>query len=85
MQLCNEQNTESCIVQLEYKFSNVYVLTICRAPTGHFKIFVKKLENINYLHKTEAGSVVCGETNTHYLAESYHKQCLNSIQTSFNL
>jgi hypothetical protein len=34
---CNEQDIECCVVQLESKFSNIYVLAVYRAPTGDFE------------------------------------------------
>jgi hypothetical protein len=85
---CNKQDIECRVVQLESKFSNIYFLAIClyRAPTGDFRISLKKEENIlNYLYKPEAGFVICGDINIDYLTETYHKQCLNSVLTFFNL
>jgi hypothetical protein len=67
------------------KLSNIYVLAIYRAPKGDFEMFLNKLENMNYLYKTKAEFVIYGDINIDYRAESYHKQCLNPILTSFNL
>jgi hypothetical protein len=36
---CNEQDIECCVVQLESKFSDIYVLAVYRAPTGDFETF----------------------------------------------
>jgi exonuclease III len=83
---CNEQDIECCVVQLESKFSNIYVLAVYRAPRGDFETFLNKLENIlNYLYKQKAEFVICGDINIDYLAESYHKQCLTSVLILFNL
>jgi exonuclease III len=72
MQHCNEQDTECCVVQLESKFSTIYVLAIYRFRTGDFNLFLKKLENItNYLYKPKAELVICGDININYLTESY--------------
>jgi hypothetical protein len=82
----DEQETECRVVQLESKFSSMYVLVIHRAPTGDLKLFLTKLESIiNYLYKHRSDFVFCGYININYLTESYHKQCLNSLLTSFNL
>jgi hypothetical protein len=43
---CNEQDIECCVVQLESKHSNMYVLAIYRAPTGDLDLFLNKLESI---------------------------------------
>jgi len=69
------------------KFSNTYVLAIYRAPTGDYELFLNKLESIlNYLYIPKAEFVICGgDIDINYLTESYHKQCLNSILTSFIL
>jgi exonuclease III len=73
MHHCNEQDIECCVVQLESKFSNIYVLAVYRAPTGDSETFLNKLENIlNYLYKLKAEFVICGDINIDYLAESYH-------------
>jgi exonuclease III len=83
---CNEQDIECCVVQLESKYSNIYVLAIYRAPTDDFDLFLKKLESIiDYLYKPTTEFVICGDININYLTESYHKQCLNSLLASFNL
>jgi hypothetical protein len=66
--------TECCFVQLEFKHSNIYVLAIYSAPTGDFDLFLNKLESvIDYLYKPTAEFVICGDINTKYLTESYHK------------
>jgi exonuclease III len=89
MNHCNEQDIECCVVQLESKFSNMYVLAIYsqyRAPTGDFELFLNKLESItNYLYKPKAEFVICGDININYLTESYHVECLKSVLTCFNL
>jgi exonuclease III len=83
---CNEQDIECCVVQFEYKHSNIYVLAIYRVPTGNFDLFLNTLESIiDYLYKLTAEFVICGNININYLTESYHKQCLNSLLAPFNL
>jgi exonuclease III len=75
---CNEQDIECCVVQLESKHSNIYVLAMYKVPTGDFNLFLNKLESIiDYLYKSTAEFVICGDININYLTESYHKQCLN--------
>jgi hypothetical protein len=87
MHHCNEQHIECCSVQLESEFSSTYVLAIYRAPTGDYELFLNKLERIlNYLYKPKAEFIIgSGDININYLTESYNKQCLNSLLTSFNL
>jgi exonuclease III len=86
MNHCNEQDIECCVVQLESKFSNISVIAVYRAPSGDFELFLNKLKSIiNYLYKPKAEFAICGDINIKYLTESYHKQCLNFLLTSFNL
>jgi hypothetical protein len=40
MLLCVEQGIELCVIQLESKFFNIYVLAIYRAPIGDFEQFL---------------------------------------------
>jgi hypothetical protein len=55
-------------------------------PTGDFELFLNKLESIiNYIYEPKAEFVTCDDININYLTESYHKQCLNSLPTYFNL
>jgi exonuclease III len=83
---CNEQDIECCVVQLESKHSNIYILAMYRAPTGDFDLSLNKLESIlDYLYKPTAELVICGDININYLTESYHKQCLNSLLAACNL
>jgi hypothetical protein len=81
-----EQDIECCAIQLEYKFSNIYVLAIYRALTGDFEQFISKLDCIiHYIYKPRAGFMICGDVNTDFLTKGHHKQCLVSLLTSFNL
>jgi len=53
---------ECCDVQLESKFSSIYILATDRAPTGDFELFLNKLEGIlNYLYKPKADFIICGD------------------------
>jgi hypothetical protein len=70
MHHCNQQDMESCDVQLESKFSIIYVV----APPGDFELFLNKLESIsNYLYKPKAEFVICGDINVNYVIKIYHK------------
>jgi hypothetical protein len=81
-----EQDTECCAIQLESKFSNIYILTTYRVLTGDFKQFISKLDCIiHYLYKPRAEFIISGDVNTDFLTESHHKQRLVSLLTSFNL
>jgi hypothetical protein len=72
MHLCMEQDIECCAIQLESKFSNIYVLTMYRAPTGDFEQFLSKLDYIiNYFYKPKAEFIIYGDINTDFFTESH--------------
>jgi hypothetical protein len=60
-------------VQLEYEFSNIHVLSIYRALTGDFELFIYRSENMNYFYAIKPEFVMSGDINTDHLTESYHK------------
>jgi endonuclease/exonuclease/phosphatase family metal-dependent hydrolase len=83
---CREKDQEICLVKLETEASKLIVLSICRAPTGDFNQFVKKLdETLKYLYKPKTEFLICGDINTDYLLESNRKKCLSSLLTTYNL
>ena len=65
---------------------NICILTIYRATSGNFTLFLDKLELIlNLLHSNNTQLTICGDTNVNYLVESNKKTLLDSLLASYNL
>jgi hypothetical protein len=61
-------------------------VTVYKAPTGNFEIFLNKLDIIlKTLHKTDAKVIVCGDINIDYLSDSEKKRQLDAVLLSYNL
>ena len=61
-------------------------MTIYRAPTGNFEVFLNRLDNIlKTLYKADSKLIVCGDTNIDYLSHSEKKRQLDTVLLSYNL
>jgi len=83
---CKEQDIEVCALNLELIPSNIKIMTIYRALTGNFEIFLKKLDTIlSTLYKTDLKLIICGDININYLVDSEKKKQLDAVLLSYNL
>jgi hypothetical protein len=83
---CKEQDIEVCALNLELIPSNIKIMTIYRAPSGNFEIFLNKLDTIlSTLYKTDLKLVICGDININYLVDSERKRQLDAMLLSYNL
>jgi hypothetical protein len=48
--------------------SDIHVLSVYRAPRGNFERFLNKLENINYLYKSQPKFVISGDIKSDQLS-----------------
>jgi len=71
---------------LQLSYLNIHILSIYRALTGDFKLFLNQLDTLlKSLYKTDIEFIVCGDMNTDYLIDSYNKKQLNTTLLSYNL
>ena len=83
---CKEQDIEVCALNLELIPSNIKIMTIYRALTGNFEIFLKKLDTIlSTLYKTDLKLIICGDISINYLVDSEKKKKLDAVLLSYNL
>jgi len=65
---------------------NICILSIYRAPSGNFTLFLNKLEVIlNLLHNNNTQLIICGDININYLIENNKKNPLYFLLASYNL
>jgi len=43
---CKEQDIEICMLKLTSISHNILIIAVCRAPTGNFNMFLKRLDEI---------------------------------------
>jgi len=71
---------------LQLTYLNIHILSIYRALTGDFKLFLNQLDTLlESLYKTNMNFIVCGDRNTDYLIDSYNKKQLDIMLLSYNL
>jgi exonuclease III len=65
----------------------VIIINIYRSPTGNFKHFLNKPENIlNSLHRNKNEMmIICGDINVNYLVTSHRRQQLDMLLSTYNL
>ena len=63
-QHCIDQDIEICAVKLPFGATNICVLTLYRAPSGNFDIFLLKLDSIlQSLYSPNLHFIICGDKN----------------------
>jgi len=43
---CRDQDIEVCALNLELTYSKLRIMTVYRAPTGNFEVFINRLDSI---------------------------------------
>ena len=84
----HEQDIEAGAVKLSVNSLNICILSIYRAPSGNFALFLDKLEMIlNLLHNNNKQLIICGDININSLVENKKKKnpLLDSLLASYNL
>jgi hypothetical protein len=62
---------------LQLTYLNMCILSIYRAPTGNFKLFLNQLDTLlKSLYKTNINFIVYGDMNTDYLIDRYIKKII---------
>jgi exonuclease III len=81
-----ELDIELCAIKLNLLSVNVIIISIYRLPTGNFKHYLNKLENIlNSLHRNKTEIIICGDINVTYLVTSHGRQQLDMVLSTYNL
>ena len=70
----HERDIEVGAVKIFVNSANICILSIYRAPSGNFALFLDKLEVIlNLLHRNNTQLIICGDLNINYLFENNKK------------
>jgi hypothetical protein len=83
---CNDQNIEVCVLKLKSAFFNACIMTVYRAPTGNFNLFLIRLDDIiKTLYKVDLKLIICGDINIDYLTDNDKKRQLDAVFLTYNL
>ena len=83
---CKEQDIEACMIKLTSTLHNLLIMTVYRAPTGNFEVFLNRLDNIlKTLYKADSKLIVCGDINIDYLSDNEKKRRLDAVLLTYNL
>jgi exonuclease III len=68
---CNEQDFESCAIQLVTKTSHLIILSLYSAPSGEISEFLRRLDStLKHLYNPKSEFIIFGDININYLNES---------------
>jgi exonuclease III len=71
----HERDFEAGAVKLSVNSNNICILSIYRAPSGNFALFLDKLEMIlNLLYKNNTQLIICGDININFHDEKNKKK-----------
>ena len=81
-----ERDIEAGAIKISVKSASICILSVYRAPSGNFALFLNKLEMIlNLLHKNKTQLIICGDFNINYLVENNKETLLDSLLACHNL
>jgi hypothetical protein len=70
----HERDIEVGAVKIIVNSANICILSIYRAPSGNFSLFLDKLEMVpKLLHRNNTQLIICGYLNINYLVENNKK------------
>ena len=83
---CKDQDIQVCVLKLKSAFFNTCIMTVYRAPTGNFNLFLNRLDDIiNTLYKADLKLIICGDINTDCLTDNDKKRQLDAVLLPYNL
>lgn len=83
---CKDKDFEVCATKVYFNTRHAYIITIYRAPSGNFDLFITKLDTIlRKLHTVTTEFIICGDINIDYLVDSNRKSRLEALLKTYNL
>jgi len=71
---CCGYNTEICAVKFPSILSHICVFSICRARTGNFTHFLRKVDIVlKFLYSPKIEYIICGDININCLTDTFRK------------
>jgi hypothetical protein len=83
---CEEENFETCTVQLEIKRFLMLIICIYTSPSGDFGHFLRLLDSTSkFLQKPKTEFVICGDMNVDYVTDNHWRKQLSLLLNTYNL
>ena len=83
---CQDEEFEVCAIKVHLNTKIVCIITIYRAPSGNFDLFLSKLDAVlRNLYTVTLEYIFCGDINIDYLTDSDRKSRLDALLTTYNL
>jgi hypothetical protein len=83
---CIEKGFEVCALKLNLKLTQTCIITIYRAPSGNFNLFINELDLIlRKLCNPALEYIICGDTNIDYLTNNGKKNQLEALLLTYSL
>jgi hypothetical protein len=74
------------MIKLTSTLHNILTMTVYRAPSGNFNLFLKKLDDIlKSLYRVDLKVIICGDININYLTEGDRKSQLDAMLLTYGL
>jgi hypothetical protein len=71
---CKDKDFEICAIKFHFNTKNVCLVTIYRAPSGNFELFISKLDTIlRKLFTVTTKYIIVGDINIDYLVDRDRK------------
>ena len=77
---CKEKDFEACAIKPNLNSTYICIITIYRAPSGNFNLFINKLDTIlRELYNPALDFIICGDINIDYLKNTEQKNQLENL------
>ena len=74
------------MLKLTSIFHNIFIMTVYRAPSGSFNLFLERLDDIlKSFYRVVLKLILCGDINVDYLTENEKKRQLDTVLLTYNL
>ena len=74
------------MIKLTSTLHNLLIMTVYRAPSGNFNLFLKRLDDILKSHyRVDLKFIICGDININYLSDGDRKRQLNAMLLTYSL
>jgi len=83
---CQGKDFEVCATKIHLDTKSVCIITIYRAPSGNFHLFLSKLDAVLWnFYSATLEYILCGDINIDYISDSDRKIRLDALLITYNL
>jgi hypothetical protein len=83
---CKDKHFEVCAIKIHFNMKSACIISMYRAPTGNFDLFISKLDTIlRKLYTVTIEYIIFGDIIIDYLVDSDRKSRLEALLKTYNL